>query len=414
VRLRGGERVTWFWCVRAGNCQRSLETRSVAEGGTLRVIVTAYDDKGPWGAGGRCSGQRGRRGRAAGRRHRFRRHRDAAGAGRSGHGDRDASRAGPLLPGAGHGAMIRRTVLAACCALAFVAAACGAGAGDAPEQVRLTVTDDFGKRTIVEKAGPEVGGSDTVMRLLQRNAKVTTRYGASFVQSINGLAGGREGGRPIDWFYYVNGVLADRGATAERVRAGERVWWDRRDWGETMDVDAVVGSFPEPFVSGIDGERVPTRLECADDAGRACDAVQGKLLDLGVTAAKSRIETQGGTESLRVIVGLWPEIRADRALVRLEQGPRASGVYARVARDGRSITALDARGRPADTLGPGTGLIAATRFEAEAPTWLVTGTDQAGLEAAAAAFDESALGEKFALAVVDGRGVALPAGEDAP
>jgi hypothetical protein len=45
-RLRSGRQVTWFWCVQAGNCQRSLETRSVAEGGSLRVTVTAYDDKG--------------------------------------------------------------------------------------------------------------------------------------------------------------------------------------------------------------------------------------------------------------------------------------------------------------------------------------------------------------------------------
>jgi hypothetical protein len=45
-RLRAGQRVTWFWCVQAGKCQRSLETRSAAEGGTLRVTVTAYDDKG--------------------------------------------------------------------------------------------------------------------------------------------------------------------------------------------------------------------------------------------------------------------------------------------------------------------------------------------------------------------------------
>ena len=34
------------------------------------------------------------------------------------------------------------------------------------------------------------------MRLLQRNAKVTTRFGGGFVQSIDGLAGGRDGGAP--------------------------------------------------------------------------------------------------------------------------------------------------------------------------------------------------------------------------
>jgi hypothetical protein len=289
------------------------------------------------------------------------------------------------------------------------AAGCGAGAGEAPREVRLTVTDGFGARTLLERTGPEVRGRDTVMRLLQRNARVTTRYGGGFVQSIAGLAGGRPGGRPVDWFFYVNGTLADEGAASTEVRAGERIWWDRRDWGVTMRVPAVVGSFPEPFVSGPgDGERLPTRVECDTELEQACDLVQQRLIDRGVPAARSLPGTEGGDESLRVLVGRWPELRDDRALEQLERGPRASGVYARISSDGRRITVLDARGRERRTLGPGTGLIAATRYLDQPPTWVVTGTDPAGVASAARAFDESVLGEKFALAVSADRAVPLP------
>jgi len=43
------------------------------------------------------------------------------------------------------------------------------------------------------------------------------------------------------------------------------------------------------------------------------------------------------------------------------------------------------------------------------PLWLVTGTDEAGVTAAAGAFDEGTLQRRFALAVDgDGLGVALP------
>jgi hypothetical protein len=50
-RLRGGDRVLWFYCRtrRSGGCQRTLEARpeSAAEAGTpLRVIVRGYDDQG--------------------------------------------------------------------------------------------------------------------------------------------------------------------------------------------------------------------------------------------------------------------------------------------------------------------------------------------------------------------------------
>lgn len=92
-----------------------------------------------------------------------------------------------------------RRLAGAIVVLAAVAAGCGVGAGETPDAVRLTVTDGFGSRTVLERASPQVRGKDTVMRLLQRNAKVTTKYGGGFVQSVDGVSGGREEGRPLDW-----------------------------------------------------------------------------------------------------------------------------------------------------------------------------------------------------------------------
>src|SRR5918911_163164 len=89
-------------------------------------------------------------------------------------------------------------------ALAALTAGCGAGAGEKPAGTRLTVTQDFGARAAKRLDAPKVSGSETVMRLLQRNAKVTTRFGGGFVQSIDALAGGRPGGRPVGWLFYVH------------------------------------------------------------------------------------------------------------------------------------------------------------------------------------------------------------------
>jgi hypothetical protein len=163
-----------------------------------------------------------------------------------------ARRCGPRRPAA---------LLALLGALAALTAGCGAGAGEKPAGTRLTVTQEFGARAAKRLDAPKVSGSETVMRLLQRNAKVTTRFGGGFVQSIDGVAGGRSGGRPVDWFYYVNGVEASEGAAAKRLNPGDRVWWDRHDWGAAQRVPAVVGSFPEPFLHGIGGRRLPVRIE---------------------------------------------------------------------------------------------------------------------------------------------------------
>jgi hypothetical protein len=293
-------------------------------------------------------------------------------------------------------------------ALAVLLAGCGAGAGTAPSQTRLTVTQDFGTRTQHDLEAPKVSGSETVMRLLQRNAKVTTRFGGGFVQSIDGVAGGRRAGRPLDWFYYVNGVEASEGAGAVRLHPGDRVWWDRHDWGAAMRVPAVVGSFPEPFRHGLAGRRLPVRIECADPSAPACDQVFKVLTALDVPAAKGGLRTAHVEQTLRVVVGPWIATRDDLALRQMESGPARSGVYARPAPDGRTIRALDPSGRATRTFGPGTGLVAAAREGDGPPVWTVTGTDDAGVAAAARAFTEPALDRRFAVAVVGGRAVALP------
>jgi hypothetical protein len=295
-------------------------------------------------------------------------------------------------------------------ALAALSAGCGAGAGEKPAGTRLTVTQDFGARAERRLEAPEVSGSETVMRLLQRNAKVTTRFGGGFVQSIDGVAGGRRGGRPFDWFYYVNGVEASQGAAAVRLHPGDRVWWDRHDWGAAQRVPAVVGSFPEPFLHGTGGRRLPVRIECVDPSAPACDTVFEHLADLGVPAARGGLRTAQTERTLRLLVGPWVQVRADRAFGPVEEGPGRSGVYARPSADGRRIETLDARGRTVRTLGPGSGLIAAARDGESPPVWAVTGTDAAGVEAAAGQFTERALERKFAVAVAGGRPITLPEG----
>ena len=148
--------------------------------------------------------------------------------------------------------------------MAATLAGCGLGAGKAPGGVQLTVTRDFGAHVLGRAGAPQVKGAETVMSLLVRNEKVTTKYGGGFVEDINGLSGGQEaGGDPLDWFYYVNGIEAPKGAAATNVHPGDHVWWDLHDWSQTDDVPAVVGSFPEPFLNGVEGKRLPVRVECA-------------------------------------------------------------------------------------------------------------------------------------------------------
>ena len=127
--------------------------------------------------------------------------------------------------------------------------------------------------------------------------------------------------------------------------------------------------------------------------------------------SRSNLESSPG-EVLRILVGRWSDVRQDIAARQLEAGPAASGVFARPDESGNRIALLDADGDTERTLGPASGLVAAIGYEEQPPTWLITGTDDVGVAAAAAALTEDQLKDRFALAIEAGRGVPLPL--DAP
>jgi hypothetical protein len=289
---------------------------------------------------------------------------------------------------------------------ALLATGCGLGPGGAQggDGARVLVTRDFGEGRIGERTGQELRDGDTVMRVLQRGFDVDTRYGGGFVQSIDGLSGGTDGGRRVDWFFYVNGVEAEEGAAAIKARKGDTIWWDRHTWDEAMSIPAVVGSFPEPFRHGVGGRRLAARVLCRS-AGDACDAVRAALRRSG---APQSATLEGGGAAIDVVVGPWAAVRGDRRARRLEKGPGLTGVYAQPSAGGGPFSLLARDGRPAGALGPGEGLIAAIGPNGGIPTWIVTGPDVAGALAAARALSREQLHGHFAAAVRGGRAEGLP------
>jgi hypothetical protein len=289
-----------------------------------------------------------------------------------------------------------RAVLTAL-AVVLACGGCGLGPGPGTSRVSLTVTRGFGSRQVRALTKGKVPGAETVMRMLERSFTVSTRYGGGFVQSIDGLA---PNGTGRDWFYYVNGVQAAKGAATTAVHAGDHIWWDLHDWTATDSVPAVVGSYPEPFVNGVGGKRYPITLECATDASAACKRVTIALSAAHVPVANQLLGTGSGPDTLGVVVGTWQEIRGELAAELIAHGPGASGVYARFAgKQGSSLELLNPSGQVARTLGAGAGLIAATADTTSVPTWMITGTDVAGVGAAADALTPQALHNHFALAV---------------
>jgi hypothetical protein len=286
-----------------------------------------------------------------------------------------------------------------------VLAGCGLVRERGTKTVSMTITRDFGARHLGAVKQTRVPGSETLVSLLERSFPV--RMDGNVVEAIDGVAA-EPGSR---WFLFVNGSASGIGPPKDRtiVRDGDKIWWDLHNETATQGVPTVVGSFPEPFVHGVGGKRLPVTLECASNVTTACNRVASALGAVGIPAARQLIGTGSGTSTLAIVVGTWSEVQGEIAALLIAHGPSTGGVYARfVGRHYGTLDLLDSDGRVVRRLGAGAGLVAATGNVKSVPTWFVTGTDAVGVAAAASALTPARLSDRLAVAVQGTQDLPVP------
>ena len=245
-------------------------------------------------------------------------------------------------------------------------------------------------------------------QLLQR-ASTSTHGGPAFARSTAWPAG-----RPptaLRWFYYVNGI--GRAGPSSRVAAGDRVWWDHHDraW---RPHPGVVGSFPRAV-------RLPASTAAASPCGSSARRPHARvrrgperLEEEGVSAARGEIGQRRRTRSCgcssargRGPRGPDPAVRIERARARRASSPASTDRHAGWT---SSIRAGASRARSGAA--PGSWPRPASR--AALPVWVITGTDQVGVAAAAAGLQEAMLRNRFAIAIEQGRAVPPDRGSREP
>jgi hypothetical protein len=165
---------------------------------------------------------------------------------------------------------VRRGSLAAL-ALVLLASGCGherVGSGSAS----LWITRDRGATVLLVRTVP---AGLTAMQTLDKEADVSKRYGGRYVQSIQGIEGDISKRR--DWFWFLNGIEADRSAADYKLRPGDTEWWDYRSWNGRMREPVVVGAFPEPFLHGWDGKMRTVAVRYTPGRGEGARAIGGLL-----------------------------------------------------------------------------------------------------------------------------------------
>lgn len=218
--------------------------------------------------------------------------------------------------------------------------------------------------------------------------EVETAYGGGFVNGINGTKSGYTDKsmftrKKRDWFYYVNGSVADVGADQIAARNGDTVWWDYHDWsGNGSNARAVVGSYPHPFTVGYDGTRKRTVVLYWDGHQPEAERLVQGLKNTGADARAQKYNQDAilATNSNLVIVGTWDQVASVADIEQMMAERTQYGVYASFEEG--QVQALTYQGKPSGTVGQGAILATGNQSGDSTPVWMVLGATEAGLDQA--------------------------------
>lgn len=301
---------------------------------------------------------------------------------------------------------LKRLILAALLLAMLLGGCAGNTPGGRPaaesagDRVHLMVTRHFGGETL-HRSSVELEDGWTVYDLLLETVEVETAGGSGFISGINGIASTMQGaGGGSDWFYYVNGIMADVGAMDYVLAPGDSVWWDYRSWENSNgSSSAATAGWPHAFLKGYGGRSGSPVVLYAP----GWEAEAGRLADqLGVHAGPLEgseallMDRQGPT----LVLGSREALSAVGGLAELES-------QFMDYREGALVLSY-ASGKEVLEAAPGTGTIDAhsTGLGDANPLWLVSGNDEEGVgRAVALLLEEGELLEATASIAVDEEGV---------
>lgn len=272
-----------------------------------------------------------------------------------------------------------------------ILAACSSSPSERPvtdTAVKIAVTQNFGRELILERS-LNIKDGVSVLDALKQVARVETAYGGGFVSGINGIRSSYAGGGRAkeDWFFYVNGLISNAGASDYVLQPGDTAQWDFHDWNLHSFTPAVIGHFPEPFLHGYGGKTRPTVIVHTDKFREGAGTLVRRLGELGVSAVSKEFSALSPSEKENnnlILIGT-PDVEA---ISELNRHWKRLGFFACFA-DG-NLVVLNAAGEVTGKYGNSAGVIQATQNPwnpngigaGENVVWLVTGTDEAGVRAA--------------------------------
>jgi len=151
-------------------------------------------------------------------------------------------------------------------------------------KVNIIISKDFGDQELFNKV-IDFQPDKSVMEIMDENLEIETAYGGGFINSINGLKSGFTGTKnkqKQDWFYYINGMLAQVGSDDYYPRPGDVVIWDYHDWSSSTYISSIIGAYPGNFVIGCRNNVLKTEIYYSEDYKNESAKLAEFLKDTGL------------------------------------------------------------------------------------------------------------------------------------
>ncbi|MDD5749015.1 MAG: DUF4430 domain-containing protein [Actinomycetota bacterium] len=245
--------------------------------------------------------------------------------------------------------------------------------------VHLLLTRDFGRSPLKEST-VRVKQGETVIDALKAVADVRTSYGGGFVSAIDGLGSSVESASS-DWFYYVNGILPNRGSDSFSLKDGDFVWWDYHSWDKNNFIPAVVGMYPAPFYTSHRGEK-PIEIcfdrESKEIASRVRKFFRDKGLRVSFKEGIARVEADVNLPTMVFARAENPQ----ESIQGLAKNRKRNGML--IALEGGKIIPVNEKGELENQRSVSGAIVAVSSgLGDESPLWLILTTGGKGERTAA-------------------------------
>ncbi|MCG8538943.1 MAG: DUF4430 domain-containing protein [Clostridia bacterium] len=279
--------------------------------------------------------------------------------------------------------------------------------------VNFIISRDFGAEELDNKT-IEISEDLSVIEVLEGNFDVKTAYGGGFINSINGLKSGFTGmkdKKKVDWFYYVNGMLAHVGAGEYYLKPDDIVIWDYHDWSSSSYISSIIGAYPRNFINGYEEDNLKTEIIYSKDYGDEGNKLLDYLKERGLKAIE--IEGLNGEELENgqvnsIVIGTWDDISGLSYIKDIYEAGKRSGLFFRFDKE---LQVLNYMGDGSKEYERGAVITSITKeYGSKGTLWLITGNDERDIERAIKLLYEEPekIKGKFSVIVRDGEVMNVP------